>query len=235
MALVKFGAGIVQVSGSIAGDVHARNKSGNYVRPRTKPVNPRTARQESIRADLSYLAEYWHGVLTAANRASWEVYAAAVAMENRLGESIYLTGYNHFMRSNCALITAGLPLDDAAPNTLSLPEKDPDLVCSDEGVAAQTFTFTCDNTGWGALVDEKQGILLYQGLPQLVSRNTFHGPWRYMDYIDGVEGAAGTGTYSAVYPFGVGQRQWFQARLVTNNGRLTKLWQLTSRIIVADP
>ncbi|GAH28464.1 unnamed protein product, partial [marine sediment metagenome] len=38
MALVKYGAGIIQMSGSIAGDVHARNRFGNYIRPRTKPV-----------------------------------------------------------------------------------------------------------------------------------------------------------------------------------------------------
>ncbi|GAI01350.1 unnamed protein product, partial [marine sediment metagenome] len=45
MALIKYGGGIVQISGSIAGTVFARNKMGNYARPRTKPVNPRTARQ----------------------------------------------------------------------------------------------------------------------------------------------------------------------------------------------
>jgi len=64
MALIKFGAGIVQMSGSIAGDVHARNRFGNYVRPRTKPVNPHSIRQEAARAVVSYLAEYWHGNLT---------------------------------------------------------------------------------------------------------------------------------------------------------------------------
>lgn len=234
-ALIQYGGGITGVSGSIAGTVFSHNRFGAYARPRTKPVNPHSARQEQIRADLSYLAEYWHGDLSAAQRATWKVYADAVVMKNRIGANIHLTGYNHFMRTNGAMLNAGLPIDISAPNTLSLPEKDNELVCSEEGVAAQTFDFTCNVDNWGALVDEKQGIMIYQGLPQLVSRNFFAGPWRYMDYIDGTEGPLGTGTYAAVYPFGVGMKVWFAARLCTNNGRLTEPWTLAPRIIVADP
>lgn len=59
MALIKYGAGVVQMSGSIAGDVHARNRFGNYTRPRTKPVNPQSARQTAIRAIVAYVAEIW--------------------------------------------------------------------------------------------------------------------------------------------------------------------------------
>lgn len=234
MGLVKYGGGITQVSGAIGGDVHARNRFGNYIRPRTKPVNPRSERQEAVRADLSFLAEYWHQELSAAQRAAWEVYAAAVAMTNRLGETIYLTGFNHFMRSNCARRNFDNFLVEDGPVVLSLPETDPTLTCTDEGVVAQTFTFTCDNTGWAANGDQKLRILLYQGLPQLVSRTFFAGPWRFMDVIDSVEGAAGTGTFSAVFPFGVGQKVWFQARLFTLSGRVTNLWQVSPRTIVAD-
>lgn len=234
-ALVRYGAGIVQISGSVAGDVHFRNRFGNCIRPRTKPVNPHSARQEAVRADLSFLAEMWHGVLTAANRAGWEVYADAVPMTNRLGETIRLTGYNHFMRTNVSSMTAGLAISVAAPATLSLPEKDGDLLCSEETIAAQTFTFTCNVNGWGIGADDKRAIYLFQGLPQLVSRNQFAGPWRYIDMIDATEGAAGTGTYAAAYPFALGQRQWFQARVGTGSGRLTTVWQLPTRVIEADP
>ena len=40
MALVKYGGGIIQMSGSMAGNTFARNRYGNYMRARTKPVNP---------------------------------------------------------------------------------------------------------------------------------------------------------------------------------------------------
>lgn len=235
MALVKFGAGIVQMSGSIAGDVHARNRFGNYIRPRTKPVNPHSERQEHVRAILSYLAEYWHQDLTGVQRGLWDTYAAAVAMQNRLGETIHLTGFNHFLRSNCAKFNYFHGVTDAAPTVLSLPEKDATLLCSEEVIAAQTFTFTFDNTGWAADGDEKMRMLLYQGQPQLASRNFFNGPWRYMHAVTQIEGAAGTATANAVFSFALGQRVYFQARMLTASCRVSEPWQPPSRIIEADP
>ncbi len=235
MALIKYGGGIVQMSGSIAGTVFARNKSGNYARPRTKPVNPKSVRQEAIRAIISFLAEMWHADMTAVQRGLWETYAAAVPMKNKLGETIHLSGFNMFIRTSCASQTAGLGFFDDAPTILSLPEKDVDLVCSEEDVAGQTFTFTCAVGGWAPNGDPKGRILLYQGQPQLVSRQTFHGPWRYMGNITPIEGAAGTSTDPAAFSFAVGQKVWFQARVITTTGRLSELWQLDPRTIVADP
>ncbi len=97
MALIKFGGGVVQMAGSIAGNVFARNRYGNYARARTKPVNPNSARQVVIRAAIAYLTQHWNGTLTPAERTAWNSYAAAVTMKNRLGENINLTGFNHFI------------------------------------------------------------------------------------------------------------------------------------------
>lgn len=234
MALAKYGGGIIQLSGSIAGNVFSRNRFGNYVRPRTKPVNPHSARQEAIRSVLSFLAEYWHGELDAAQRANWEVYAAAVPMLNKLGEVIYLTGYNHFVRTNCFALTVPTGIIEDAPGTLSLPEKDIILACSTDDITNQTFTFVISPDGWGGNPDDKDLIGLYQGIPQLASRNFFNGPWRYMSFINAAAGEAGTITSSAVFPFQLGQKVWFQARLMTQSGRLTKLWTLTPKIIADD-
>jgi len=232
--LVKYGAGIVDARGSIAGMTLARNRFGNYARPRTKPVNPKSARQETARAIVSYLAEYWHTELDDTQRGLWNVYAAAVAMKNKLGETIHLTGFNHFIRSNSAQKRMGETEVDAAPTILSLPEKDPLLVCSEEDIAAQTFTFTCDTSGWVPNGDPKFGIMIAQGKPQLASRNFFATPWRYMDFIDATEGAAGTGTLAAAFPFALGQRVWFRARIITDSLRLSEPWNLDPRDVVAD-
>lgn len=234
MGIPTYGGGIVAISGAVGGDVHARNRFGPYIRPRTNPVNPGSARQNSVRANVSFLADYWAADLTAVQRAAWEVYAAAVAMKNRVGTTIHLTGFNHFIRSNCGQLVMGEAVIPAAPTILSLPEKDPDLVCSEEAIAGQTFTFTCDTTGWVANGDIKFGILISQGLPQLASRNVFFGPWRYMDFIDATEGAAGTGTLEAAFPFAVDQKVFFRARIITETGRFSEAWQLDSRIIEAD-
>lgn len=235
MALVKYGAGIIQISGSIAGDVHARNRFGNYIRPRTKPVNPHSTRQEAIRAILSYIAEFWHTELSVVERGLWDTYAAAVVMKNRLGESIHLTGYNHFIRTNCASQTAGLGTFSAAPTILSLPEKDLECECSEEDIAAQTFTIDCSTLGWAPNGDPKGRILLYQGQPQLASRSFFNGPWRYMGLITPIEGAAGEATEAAAFSFALGQKVWFAARVLTTTGRLSERWALDPRTIEADP
>lgn len=235
MALVKYGGGIVQLSGSMAGNTFARNRFGNYIRARTKPVNPMSARQVNIRAIVAYLAERWHEDLTAVQRGSWNTYAAAVAMTNKLGETIYLTGFNHFIRVNCSMKMWSTGIWDDAPTILSLAEKDPTLACSEEAIAGQTFTFTFSNAGWAPNGDPKGRMLLYQGVPQLASRNFFNGPWRYMDVVDPVEGAAGTATKDAVFTFALGQKVWFQARIMTTSGRLSEIWTVEPRIIVADP
>lgn len=234
MALVKFGGGIVKMSGSLAGNTFARNRSGDYVRSWKNPVNPRSTRQEAIRAIVSYLAEYWHTTLDDAERAGWKAYADAVSMLNKLGDSINLTGFNHFIRSNAAILTMGETLIETAPTELSLPEKDPTLGCSAEGIAAQTFTFTCDTVGFAPNGESKLGILLYQGLPQLATRNFFAGPYRYMDYIDATEGAAGTGTYAAAFPFAVGQKIFFRARMIMISGRLSEFWSPDPLVAEAD-
>lgn len=235
MALVKYGAGIVQMSGSISGTVFARNRSGNYARPRTKPVNPHSERQEAIRAIVSFVAEYWHQDLTAVQRGLWNTYAAAVAMKNRLGETIHHTGFNQFIRTNSARMNVALPILEAAPTVLSLPEKDVILECTEEDIAAQTFTFICENDGWAANGDPKLCILLSQGRPKLVSRFFYNGPWRHMGVISIAEGIAGTSDEPASFSFALGQKVWFRARVLTVSGRLSEPWILDPRTIEADP
>lgn len=234
MALVKYGGGVVQMSGSIAGTTFARNKSGNYVRPRTKPVNPKSTRQEAVRTIVSYLAEYWHETLTVVQRGVWESYAAAVAMKNKLGETIHLSGFNHFIRSNSARMQFHPGAVSFAPTVLSLPEKDTDLVVTEENIAGQTFTFSCNTAQFAANGDPVVTIFLHQGQPQLASRNTYHGPFRYMGAIDVAEGTAGTATEDASFAFALGQKVWFRARVYTNMGRLSEAWQLDPRTIIAD-
>ncbi|MBA7582481.1 hypothetical protein ES708_24409 [subsurface metagenome] len=234
-ALVQYGAGVIQMSGSIAGDVHARNRFGNYIRPRTKPVNPHSERQESARATVSMLAEYWHSGLSPGQRGLWGTYAAAIAMKNRLGATIHLTGFNHFIRSNAAMIASRGTLQIEGPQVLSLPAKDNVLQCTDEGINGQNFTFVCDKSGWEEAEDEKKYISIYQGQPQLISRNFFAGPWRFMDHIDATQGAAGTATLNAPFAFALNQKVWFQARVITKYHRVSELWTLNPRVIEKDP
>lgn len=222
MALVKYGAGVVQMSGSIAGDVHARNRYGNYIRPRTKPVNPNTQEQSNIREALSFLVELWHSGLTAAQRTAWNTYASAVVMKNRLGESVYLTGFNHFVRSNVELKRQALTVIEDGPTELALPEKDPTFEVTGSA-ATQKLSVTFDNTlGWA---NEDDGYLfVYMGTPQLATRNFFAGPWAYAGKVDGDSITPPTSPAELDAPFTLVETQkvFMYARIVRADGRLSE-------------
>ena len=225
MALIKFGGGVVQMSGSIAGDTFARNRYGNYSRARTKPVNPNTARQTLIRSALSTLTARWSQTLTAAQRTAWNLYANSVAMKNRLGESVFLTGFNHYIRSNSFRVAYGKTPVDAGPVIFELPAKDPTFsITAAEG--GQTINVAFDDTmDWD---NETGGFLVYyQGSPQNAQRNFFAGPWKLLSFTAGETGVpvASPVAEASVYGIAEGQHIWVQARILRADGRISELFR----------
>lgn len=222
MALVKFGAGIVGMSGSIAGVVHARNRFGNYTRPRTKPVNPNSARQIAIRTIMRFLAEQWReSPMTGVIREAWETYAASFSWHNRLGEQVTLTGFNAFMQSNAALISAGGSLVTAAPSTLGLPPGDPTFaVAGSEGDAELSVSF---DTGFDWVDEDDAYLAIFMGRPQSPSHNFFGGPYRFAFSIAGDSSTAPTSPTVGVAPFTLieGQKIWCQARVIRADARIS--------------
>lgn len=231
MALLKFGGGITEMRGSIAGNVYSRNRFGAYARPRTKPVNPQSAGQELCRSVISFLTEYWHSTLTAAERTSWETYAASVAMQNKLGETIYLTGFNHFVRSNFELKRQALTVVEAGPTVLSLPETDPTFAIS-ASAATQNVSVTLDN-GLPWANEDDAYMFVEMGVPQIVTRTFFNGPWNYMDKIDGDSVTPPSIPDAQTAPFTLveGQKIWCYARIVRADGRLSN--PFTASCVVA--
>jgi len=222
MALIKFGGGITQMSGSIAGNTFARNRYGNYVRSRTKPVNPNSTAQGLARSAVGLLAQAWRTDLSVAQRSAWKTYADAVAMKNKLGETTYMSGFNHFVRSNAYLAYTGVALVEAGPTVLALPEKDPTLAVA-ISVATQQIAVTFDNAlAWA---NEDGGFLIiYQGEPQNATRNFFAGPWKYCYRIEGdaVTPPTSPGAITVQYPAVLGQKSWVYARIFRADGRISE-------------
>lgn len=222
MALVKFGGGVVQMSGSIAGNTFARNRYGNYVRSRTKPVNPNSSGQQVIRAALTALTARWAQVLDADQRTAWNLYGSNVVMTNKLGESMNLSGFNHYLRSNIILQQSALTLVDDGPTVFELPAKDPDFAIT-AGAGAQQIEFTFNNAmDWANETDAH--LIKFQGAPQNAQRNFFGGPWRLMGVIDGDDGEAPSSpdTQDVVFAIAQFQRQWVYARISRKDGRLSE-------------
>lgn len=221
MALAKYGGGVVQLSGSIAGNTYARNRFGNYVRPRTKPVNPKSDRQVGIRTLMMYLAEQWReSPMTSDIREAWETYAASVNWVNRLGEQVSLTGFNMFMRGNTAMINAGGALVTAGPTDLGLPAGDPLLACT-ISAATQKLSITFD-TGFD-WVDEDDGFLsVYMHQPKSPSIGYFGGPFRFGGSIAGDSITPPTSpdaTIDCPYTAVAGQVTVVEARIIRMDAR----------------
>lgn len=221
-ALVKYGGGVIQMSGSIAGNTFARNRFGNYVRARTKPVNPNSSGQQAVRAAMAQLTTRWSSTLTAIQRTAWNLYGSNVAMNNRLGETVFLTGFNHYIRSNSILVREGLTIVDDGPTLFELPQADGTFAIT-ATEAGQTISCIFDDTlPWAN--ETGAYLFTFQGTPQNAQRNFFAGPWRYMNKIIGDDSSPPItpSVQPTVFAITEGQRQWVYARVIRKDGRLSQ-------------
>lgn len=232
MALIKFGGGVVGMSGKIAGNVFARNRYGSYARALVQPVNPNSARQQAIRALASTLGNYWGNTLTAAQREGWNDYAANVDVTNRLGEVMNLSGFNHFFRTNSCLVYNGYDIVEDAPAIFSLADQ-PILTSVSGDPATQELSVAYDSTeDWA---NETGGALLvYAGLPQNPNVNFFDGPWRVLDSVDGDDTTPPTSPLIATCPFTIadGQKIWVKARAVLADGRVSEFFRISGSVSI---
>lgn len=234
MALIRYGGGVVQMSGSIAGDTFARNRFGNYSRARTKPVNPKSSGQSLMRSIVAYLAEAWHDQLSSTQRTAWETYAAAISMKNKLGEVIKLTGFNHFIRSNSVIMQHGNVIIKPGPADLALPAKDPSFAIV-AYADTQKIHITFDNTlPWAT---QPNGFMeFYMGRPQLATRNFFNGPWRNTGTRPGATPAPTPPTLEdAIFTLVTGQKIWVYARISEDDGRLSERFRASCTVVAVTP
>jgi len=222
MASVRYGGGIVQMSGSIAGNVFARNRYGNYVRARTVPTNPNTTGQQEVRAAIAWLVEHWSSTLTPPQRTAWNLYAASVPMLNRLGEVVHLTGFNHFCRSNAIRKRHADTVIVAGPTVFEIPEHDP-LFAFTASEATQDLEVAYDDTEEWCDLDDAH-LYIFVGKPMNPQRNFFAGPWRFGDAVDGAVAVPPTSPATVASPFAIteGQALWCYARIATADGRISE-------------
>jgi len=231
MALAKYGGGIIQLSGSIAGNTFARNRYGNYVRARTKPVNPNSERQQLVKSVVAFLSTRWAQTLTDQQRIDWNDYGAGVPMKNKLGETINLSGFNHYIRSNASLKRRGETVVDAGPAVFELPAKDPSLYITTE-VHEQRFNIHFDDTmDW--CTEDGGWLFILQGKPQNPQRYYFGGPFRGMKDKKGVDpGGISTPEQSTnLWVVTAGQKIWYQLRIQRADGRISEPWRVESTVV----
>lgn len=122
MVVQMSGIGITAASGKLGGSVFTKGRSGQSVRVKVKPTNPRTAKQISQRSKLSTRASAWRG-LTQEQIAAWNSAAdsGAFTLKNPLGVAFKPTGEQLYNQLNLNLSKIGASAITTPPTKVSLP------------------------------------------------------------------------------------------------------------------
>jgi hypothetical protein len=209
---------ISQGSGSTGGLTYSHNRGGMYIRSRATPTNPNSPQQQAVRSAMNALVAHWQETLTAAQRDAWKTYADNVPITDVLGESIYLTGMNHYIRSNISLVLAGLARVDDAPTIFDLGAfTDPSFV---PAAATQDVAVTFDNTDAWANEDDA-ALLIFASREKAPTINYFKGPYRFAGKVDGDSVTPPTSPATISLPFAAtaGNRVFFRAVVVRADAR----------------
>lgn len=219
MALIRFGEG-QQRSGSIGATVYSHNRFGAYIRARSVPVNPNTARQVAARNATRSISIAWQNTLTQDQRDAWNVYAANVSWTNKLGDTVNLTGLNHYLRSNSIRVQNGIARVDAAPVIFTLATAELALAVT---ASEATQDLTIDGDPGAAWIGEADAWQFYSmGIPQSGGIGFFGGPYRQIRAVPGAGPPPFPQVIPAAFPFAEGQRLWVRSRIARGDGRLSE-------------
>lgn len=211
---------LTQASGSLNGLTFSHNKGGQYVRARVIPTNPGSSFQSTVRQAMAQLSDLWSSVLTSAQRSVWDFYATQVSVINALGDPIFISGFNHYLRSNIPRLQTDLPRVDNGPTTYTLGTFTEPAVSID--TANDEVDVTFENTDAWANEDDS-AMLVYASRPLSPTINFFKGPYRYADGIDGDSVTPPTSPAALALPFAVaaGNRVYFKISVSRADGRLS--------------
>ena len=231
MALFSPAGGVGAISGSVGGIVFSHNRYGQYMRLRSIPVNPATDRQNAIRVAVQDLAQRWSSALTAAQRAEWEVYAAAISRTNAVGGSIKLTGFNHYIRSNSIRLQNADNTIGDGPVLLTLPPGDVAFACTIDEAAQQISVAFTPGLDWN---DQDFGhMYVYMSIPKAAGVAFVGGPFRLAGKFTGINGAPPASPQVLAVPFPVAEGQVVKcrARISEEDGRLSDYFLDQSSVI----
>lgn len=220
MALVLPAGGLI--SGKLNGVVYAHNSGGQYVRDLGTPVDPNTTLQQFWRGAAAVVKNRWRLTLTDGQRHGWAEYAATLDHQNRLGQSIRMSGWNAFFGPNIIRYLFAVPFADDSPSRPGRTGLAPVRVELTVGVPSTAEVFFDPSDEWATHDD---GILvLHQGMNRPDTVNFYNGPWRSTGSVRGDSTTPPTSpkafSPSAYAPSASG-RQRFRIRSISGDGRLS--------------
>ena len=115
-----FGPNVEAMRGKTGGIVYVNGKTGPYTRARVKPRNPKTDSQSAIRQEMRNYAKQWKA--STVNQTAFNNYASTHAVQNHMGKSTHISGFNWFVKMNriAQMATSGVSLITVPPSTDTL-------------------------------------------------------------------------------------------------------------------
>lgn len=210
--------------GSVAGTTYFFNRYASIVlRSRVTPTDPNTAAQQTVRTRMSSAVSDWQA-LTAANRLSWEVYAAGTPWLNSLGQDVRLTGFSMYLairlsaqKINPFMNTALLDTAHCTPGMNVHPE------LSFSPCVGGTAGFNLDIINPHPTDNMRVGVHL--STAQNTSINFWKGPYDSTAYVSTGSIPAGFGTVIAYKSLVAGKRYFLRVRG----------WNNTQKTLVSTP
>lgn len=199
--------------GSIGGLTFSSGPVGNIVKIKPGPVKRAEPYKQSNRARIAYLARQW-GELEAAERTSWEAWAAEHPEPDGFGGTFIMSGINAFVKLNFNAMRLGAPGD-----MQSLPPEDPspaslDTLTAATGVGAAgdiDLTWTHNGTGEADDYNEIQIAGPFQSQGRKIVFNHFHF----------IQTEAGNVLLDTISGLDEGMWYWVRVRYVDEFGQTT--------------
>jgi hypothetical protein len=158
---------------------------------------------------MSNLAVGWQNLLTVAQRTSWENYATQVTIPDALGNPMYLTGLNWYVKVNTPRLQAGKTRLDTASAIGTLGVLTP-IVLSATAPATLSIAFT-NADFWATAVGGH--LFVYASRPQAPTTNGFKGPYRFAGAVNGaVVPPTSPAVLTAPFVFTLGSRIFIRAQ-----------------------
>ena len=142
-------------SGKRGPNVSLGGRFGQTSREMVIPTDPRTGAQLRVRRLLSDVASKWR-TLTQAQRDAWTTEASQHKSKPRLGQSGPLTGFQLYLKINCARLVIGeqeVPMPPPPPNFPELPVSGLTITNAGGGITLKLMTTDSLPEGtmlWGA-------------------------------------------------------------------------------------
>lgn len=154
MGKVKYASFIQDIRGLVGDAVFQKNRSGNTIRERVVPINPKSSDQVAVRNSMSVLSKAWGG-LTDSQRGQWDTAAASAewTQKNVFGDNFQLSGEQLYLKLNLVIDFLGETAIDVPPTKATFNAMTLGTITAAAGTPALTIAFT------GTLASDTQFIV----------------------------------------------------------------------------